>query len=327
MVSDMRASRLVSILLILQARGRATARQLADELEVSVRTIYRDAAALQAAGIPLCADAGPAGGYRLMAGFRTRLTGLTEAEARALFLTGLPGPAAELGLGAAVAAAQLKLTAALPAGLLGQALLARERFHLDAPGWYAGQDHPPHLGAVAEAVWEQRRIHVRYSRWKDPEEVERTLDPYGLVLKAGIWYLVAGSGNQARTYRVSQILDLNVLDETFARPDGFHLASYWAAYLTDFRSSLYRSRATVLLTPAGRKRAGSLLSAEVTAAIEATAAPPDRQGRIRAVVPIESLTHAESEFLRLGPDVEVIEPPELRQRLAAAGARLARLYA
>jgi predicted DNA-binding transcriptional regulator YafY len=170
----MRASRLVSLLLLLQNRGRMTADQLAEELEVSVRTIYRDVEALIAAGIPLYGEAGHAGGYRLVEGYRTRLTGLTGPEAEALFLTGLPAAAAELGLGAELAATQLKLSAALPAEQRTRAERMRQRFHLDAPSWYRSSEPVPLLTVAADAVWEQRKLHIEYYRWTEPREVTRT---------------------------------------------------------------------------------------------------------------------------------------------------------
>ena len=161
----MRASRLVSILLLLQTRGRLTAPQLAAELEVSVRTIYRDVESLSEAGVPIYGDAGPAGGYQLLGGYRTRLTGLTGAEAEALQFAGMPAAAAELGLGTVLATAQLKLDAALPPELRERSARIAERFFLDAPGWYHDGDSSPHLDAIADAVWNQRRIEVRYRRW------------------------------------------------------------------------------------------------------------------------------------------------------------------
>jgi predicted DNA-binding transcriptional regulator YafY len=322
----MRASRLVSIILLLQARGQMTAGQLAAELEVSVRTIYRDVGSLQAAGIPLYGDAGPAGGYQLVAGYRTRLTGMTAAEAEALALAAIPGPAADLGLGGVLAAAQLKLDAALPAEMRARAALVRERFHLDAPGWYYDGDSVPHLSAVADTVWKQQRIEVRYRRWRAPTDVTRRLDPHGIVLKAGKWYLVARDHRGMRTYRVNQILRLAVLAEHFERAEDFDLADYWAAGITKFRAGLHQGKATIRLSPAGRERAAVLYNAETIRAIRATASPPDQDGWVRAVVPIESTENAQSEFLRLGADVEIIEPAELRAQISAVARSLAAIY-
>ena len=251
----MRASRLVSILLLLQSRGRMTAAQLARELEVSVRTVYRDVESLHEAGIPLYGDAGHRGGYQLIDGYRTRLTGLSADEAQALPLAGLPGPAAELGLGSVLAAAQLKLLAALPPGLGEQVGRVQARFHLDAPGWYGQADEVPLLPVVARAVWHGQVLQVRYRRWKEPTDVDRRLEPYGLVLKAGRWYLVAGPG--PRTYRVDQILGLQVTGEGFTVPADFELAGYWQGYLADFHARLHRADATVRLAPG----AGARLSA------------------------------------------------------------------
>ncbi|MEV6040830.1 YafY family protein [Nonomuraea sp. NPDC052116] len=322
----MRASRLVSILLLLQTRGRMTAQDLAERLEVSVRTIYRDVESLHSAGIPLYGDAGPKGGYQLLDGYRTRLTGLTTDEAESLFLAGLPGPAAELGLGAVVTAAQLKLMAALPVELRDRAGRIQERFHLDAPTWYRDQDPVTYLPAVADAVWNERRIQVRYRRWKAPQEVERRLDPYGLVVKAGRWYLVARAGEDVRTYRVSQILDLHPLPEGFTRPDGFDLAAYWQGYLAEFEARLRRGEAVLRLSPRGVERVPDLMTPGVVAAARESAQPPDEEGWTRVTVPIESIEHALAEFLRLGTDAEVLAPAELRDRMATTAAELAARY-
>src|SRR5215216_1881310 len=246
----MRASRLLSILLLLQTRGRMTAQELADELEVSLRTIYRDVDSLSAAGVPLYGDRGPAGGYQLLGGYRTRLTGMSADEADSLFLAGLPGPAAELGLGEVLAAAQLKFLAALPPELRSRAGRIRERFHLDAPAWFHVGERPNCLTEVADAVWDQRLIRVRYERWGHGE-VERTLQPLGVVLKAGSWYLVAGVDGQARTYRISRILNLETLDEQFERPVDFDLAGYWSMYQREFQERLFSGKAKIRLSPHG----------------------------------------------------------------------------
>jgi predicted DNA-binding transcriptional regulator YafY len=321
----MRASRLVSMLLLLQTRGRLTAQELADTLEVSVRTVYRDVLSLHAAGIPLYGDAGHGGGYQLLDGYRTRLTGLTAGEAETLSLAGLPSAAAELGLGTAAAAAQLKLRAALPPELRERAARIEERFHLDAPGWYEG-DSPPFLATVADAVWNQRRIEVRYRRWAAPSDVTRTLEPHGVVLKAGNWYLVARCDGRFRTYRVSQILGLADSGERFERAAGFDLPAYWASSVTDFRSRLQQGEATIRLSPAGRQRMRELMSSAVIEAADQTADDADERGWVTAVVPIESTDHALAEFLRLGADVEVLSPAGLRRRMQQTVRSLAELY-
>jgi predicted DNA-binding transcriptional regulator YafY len=314
------------MLLLLQTRGRLTAQELADMLEVSVRMVYRDVESLHAAGIPLYGDAGHGGGYQLLNGYRTRLTGLTADEAETLALAGLPSAAAELGLGTAAAAAQLKLRAALPPELRERAARIQERFHLDAPGWYYDGDAPPLLAAVADAVWNQRRIEVRYRRWAPPTDVTRTLDPHGVVLKAGNWYLVARCGDRFRTYRVSQILGLAERGERFERAAGFDLPAYWASSVTDFRSRLQQDEATIRLSPAGRQRMRELMSSAVIEAADRTAGDGDEHGWVTAVVPIESIDHALGEFLRLGPDVQILSPAELRHRMQQTVRSLAELY-
>jgi predicted DNA-binding transcriptional regulator YafY len=312
-----KSSRLVSILLLLQTRGRMTAARLAEELEVSVRTVYRDMEALGAAGIPLYGEAGHAGGYRLLDGYRTRLTGLTADEAEALFLAGAPGAAAQLGLGSVLAAAQLKVRAALPPELRAHADRISGRFHLDAPGWYTDADDTPYLPAVAGAVWSCRVLHVRYRRWREPTDVERRLEPYGLVLKAGRWYVVAGPG--PRTFRVDQILELATGDEEFSRPGDFDLAAYWAAYQRDFHARLHRGEAVVRLAP------GTMLTGPAGEAVRHNGLT-EEDGWTRATVPIESVEHAHAEFLRLGTGIEVLAPDELRSRIARTVAELAERY-
>src|SRR5512134_253691 len=179
----MRASRLLSILLLLQAHGRMSAQALAAEVESSVRTVFRDVDQLSAAGVPVWAERGRNGGFQLQEGWRTKLTGLTSAEASAIFLAGLPGPAAELGLGEAMTSAQLKLLAALPADWQAGAHRVGSRFHLDPVDWFRSAEPVEHLRSVAEAVWQECRLNVRYKSWNRVSD--RLVDPLGLVLKAG----------------------------------------------------------------------------------------------------------------------------------------------
>src|ERR1700761_749168 len=251
----MQASRLLSILLLLQARGRMSAQALAEAFEVSVRTIYRDVDQLSAAGVPIYAERGRAGGFQLLDGYRTRLTGLTPVEAEALFLSGLPGPAAELGLGEAMAVAQLKLQAALPERRDAVGRVAA-RFHLDPVGWFRGPERSENLPTIADAVWNARKVRIRYESWT--EVVERELEPLGLALKGGTWYLVAratgGRSRAPRTYRVSAIQTLAPTGEGFERPADFDRAAYWTAWARDFEARLQRGEAKLRLSPVGLRR-------------------------------------------------------------------------
>ncbi|MEU7579902.1 WYL domain-containing protein [Streptomyces sp. NPDC041068] len=332
----MSAGRLLSLLLLLQSRGRMSARGIADELGVSVRTAYRDVVRLQEAGVPVYAEPGRGGGYQLLDGYRTRLTGMTEGEARALLFAGLPGPAADLGLAAEVTAARLKLLAALPQGLREEAARTAEVFHLDAPAWYREPEQAPHLPLFVDAVLTRSVVDVRYRRWRAPQEVRRRLRPYGLVLKSGVWYLVAGTERptdlRIATYRVTQVLDAEPSDERFDRPRDFDLGVYWTAYLEDFEARRYTGTATIRLSRQGRRRLPDNLPPEVVRAVESTATAVDDdagcggEGWVEAVIPTESTAHACGELLRLGGDVEVIAPQELRQAMAETVGALARMY-
>jgi predicted DNA-binding transcriptional regulator YafY len=234
----MLASRLLSILMLLQARGRTSAAALAAEFEVSIRTVHRDIDQLSAAGIPVYAERGRSGGFALLGGYRTKLTGLTQPEAETLFLAGLPGPAAELGLADLLAAARLKLMAALPAGAQAERIAAR--FHLDPAGWFRAAEASELLPQIARAVWSERYLRIRYR--SGGEIYGRKLGPLGLVLKGGVWYLVAESGKSVRTYRAAQIVEAEASDESFARPEEFDLAAHWAKSSRDYEAGLYRDK-------------------------------------------------------------------------------------
>ncbi len=322
----MRASRLLSILLTLSARGRVSAAALADELEVSVRTIYRDVEALGAAGVPVYATRGRSGGIQLLDGYRTRLTGMTADEADALFLAGLPGAAADLGLGSVLAATQLKLLAALPPELRERAARIRDRFYLDAPGWLRENDAPPFLASIAEAVWTQHRLDVRYER-ANRAVVDRVLDPLGLVLKAGTWYVVAATDDDRgpRTYRISRVHSAAVRDETFERPSDFDLEAFWADYQRGYAERVYRERAVVRLSPEGRELLfliGTIPARRARAGMSA----PDEHGWTRTTVPIESVRHAQHALMQLGEHVEVLEPADLRAAIEQSARQMVARY-
>ncbi|MEV0227600.1 YafY family protein [Streptomyces sp. NPDC050704] len=322
----MRAARLIKMVLLLQSRPSMTAAELAQELEVSERTITRDAQALSEAGVPVYADRGRTGGYRLIGGYRTRLTGLARTEAEALFLSGVPGALREMGLEDAASAARLKVSAALLPSLRDASHTATQRFHLDAPAWFAEPKTPHLLPAIAEAVWDDRRITARYRRQE--ADVERELEPYGLVLKAGVWYVCARvpTPGSFRVYRIDRFTAVEPGSERFARDEAFDLPGFWAERATQFARSILRTTIVVRLTEAGARRLKYTvdpLSAQETLA---EAAPPDAEGRVTITLPVESHDVAYTQFLTLGPEAEVLEPPELRKRFAEAAARTAAYY-
>ena len=270
---------------------------------------------------------GPDGGYQLMDGYRTRLTGLTAGEAGSLFLTGLPQPAAELGLGAQVAAAELKLMAALPTPYRDASVRIRQRFHLDAPGWYREADAVPRLLAAAEALWQDQVVEIRYRRWSPtPGVVTRRLRPLGLVLKAGVWYLVATGRSGPRTYRVANIERLRPLDEHFARPEGFDLAEFWRAHVESYEESEAEETAVVRLSPAGIAALSDVLGPRAARLARRTLEPADEHGWQRTTIPLESVAHAAAGLLRLGADVQALAPAELVAHLAETIEAMARLY-
>ncbi|MFH8343446.1 helix-turn-helix transcriptional regulator [Streptomyces sp. NPDC018045] len=320
----MRAARLIRMVLLLQSRPSMTAAELARELEVSERTVARDVLSLSEAGVPVYADRGRAGGYRLIGGYRTRLTGLGRSEAEALFLSGVPAALRDMGLADAASAARLKVSAALLPELRDAADGAAQRFHLDAPAWYQEPATPELLPAVADAVWDDRRIATRYRR-KDTE-VERELEPYGLVLKAGVWYLAARVGEDVRVYRIDRFTAVTPLAERFTRGADFDLPAFWAERSAQFARSILRDEVTVRLTPSGARRLRYVTDRAGADEALAAAGEPDEQGRLTVTLPVESLDVAYSQLLGLGPDGEVLAPVALRERFAAAAARTYDLY-
>ncbi|QYF92103.1 YafY family transcriptional regulator [Massilia sp. PAMC28688] len=319
----MRASRLLSILTTLQARGRASARALADEFGVSLRTIYRDVDALSAAGIPIYSERGNLGGYRLLDGYRTRLNGISALEAESLFLSGLPGQVADLGLGATCASAQDKLLAALPAAIRAGAGRMRSRFYLDVPGWFDQSERPACLSRLAEAVWSERPIHIRYRSWT--AEKERVLDPLGIVLKGGAWYLVGRTGAIIRTYRVCRILQLELLEGRIDTSEQFDLASYWTDNARRFVQEHHPEQATLRLSPRGLKMMAALLPPFAVAG--AAISPPHEDGWCTVSLPVGPFEYAAQDVLRFGAEAQVLAPEQLRQKVMGIVGQLAAAYA
>ncbi|HLZ68903.1 MAG TPA: YafY family protein [Dehalococcoidia bacterium] len=308
----MRADRLLSILLLLQAQRRLTARALAERLEVSARTIHRDMEALGAAGVPVYAERGRGGGWVLAEGYRIDVPGLSEAEVQALFLSMPPAVLADLGLQGASESGLIKLLLALPSLRRHDAEYARQRFHVDTSGWRRGAEPVPLLPALQEAVWQDRRLELTYERG-DGATVRRIVDPLGLVAKGRVWYLVAAVEGEPRTYRVSRVRAAAVLAEPAVRPPGFDLAAHWAASSATFAANLPRFPVTLRVAPEMLARLGSV---GAYLRLEAQA-PPGDDGWSVLRLSFESEAEACGYILSFGALAEALEPPELRGRLVA----------
>lgn len=320
----MRADRLLSLLMLLQTRGKLSAPTLAQELEVSERTIYRDIEALERAGVPLYAEQGRDGGYALVDRYRTSLTGLSGSEVRALFMLSIPAPLAELGLTHELRAALLKLTAALPASRRGDEEHVRNRFYLDAVGWEAVAGPTPHLQAVHQAVWRDRQLVVTY-RPLFAVDVALTVEPYGLVVKAGIWYLVYALQGRVGARRLSEFRDVRETGATFERPEGFSLEAFWKAWCAENAERREQYRVRVRVAPDAREWLPFYLSGRAREAL-AHAGSPDAQGWFTLDLAFETLEEARSRLLALGGAVEVLSPDVLRLSMADFGARIAAVY-
>jgi predicted DNA-binding transcriptional regulator YafY len=317
----MRADRLLSIMLLLQVHRRMTARELARRLEVSQRTIHRDMEALSGSGVPVVAERGTGGGWRLLEEYRTNLTGLNEAEIQSLFLTKPPRLLADLGLDRASEAALIKLLAALPAGSRRRAEDIRARIHIDVPGWRPSEESARFLSLLQEAVWQERRLRLTYER-ADGTAVERVVDPLGLVAKGSVWYLVAAVEGGPRTYRASRIQQAALTDEACVRPKDFDLADYWEQSQVEFRAHLPRYPATIRAHPsiAGRVRSGERFSRVAREHL------PDEEGWIRLEMIFEEEHGAREFVLSFGPQIEVIEPAALREQVIEAAMGITNMY-
>jgi len=320
----MRADRLLSILLLLQARGRMTAQELAGEVEVSQRTIYRDVDALSAAGIPVYADRGPGGGFELLDRYHTTLTGLSQNEVRALFMLSIPKPLAQLGVDGELRAALLKLSAALPEARRPEETMVRQRFHLDSTWWFQGEEPVPHLPALQQAVWQDRRLHLTV-RLQFDTLAEWLVDPYGLVAKAGVWYLVCARDGHLQVVRVSDMLAARLSDERFERPANFDLAAFWQGWCADYEGSRPSYPVLARVSP-GLAPYLPLMFGDPIREAMAQAGPPDAEGWLTLSLPFETFEAARTRILGLGRAVEVLEPPALRKSVVDFAAQIVDAY-
>ncbi|MGC0365673.1 putative DNA-binding transcriptional regulator YafY [Rhodococcus sp. 27YEA15] len=313
----MRSARLLQLMLRLQGSRGVVAEQLAEEFEVSVRTIYRDVAALSAAGVPVWTESGPGGGIRLLDGWQSKLSGMTDDETSALMLLGVPSIAADLGRAAAVGSAQEKLLRTLPGPLRDGATLWQERILVDVPGWFGGTDDISALPALASAVLDTRRVSFTY------RDRARTVDPLGLVIKAGTWYLVASVGGAVLSFRVGRIEHAVVEDDSFARAADFDLASWWAASRAAFDRSLLRYPCRVRLSPGGWRGLRDVVGEE---AARVKPEPADSDGWVSVDLRLESEAVALSQLVGLGAEVEVLEPLSLRTAMRSVGEAMVRRH-
>ncbi|MGW7004003.1 helix-turn-helix transcriptional regulator [Streptomyces sp. NPDC054933] len=316
----MKADRLLSILLLLQSRGGVTATELAARLEVSVRTIYRDIEALSAAGVPVWVERGRNGGVRLLPGYRTDVTGMTSDEARALFVLAADGAYEALGLGSSIGSALRKVMAALPAVHRPAAERISERILVDPVRWMQGGTVEVELGELQRAVFTDQRLRLSYRHSGEVEPREYTVDPYGLVSKAGVWYLVADRDGEPRLFRADRVQKAAVAEEPVRRRPGLGLADVWSG----LREQVERTPDEVRVRCRVRRELLDMFlriqSANVAAApVHCDDAWTEVELAFRAVRAVRSL-------LAFGADVEVLTPPEARSELAAAAAEVTGLY-
>jgi predicted DNA-binding transcriptional regulator YafY len=321
----MRADRLLSIVMLLQARGRMPAQELADELEVSVRTIYRDMDALSAAGIPVYAERGPGGGCALLDSYRTTLTGLTRDEVRALFMLSIPAPLAELGVDQELKAALLKLSASLPDSRRGDEERARQRIHLDSMGWFETGEPVPHLHTIHQALWQDRKLLLMY-RLRFDVQAEWLVEPYGLVAKAGLWYLVCARQGHVRVHRVSRVLDAFITQEPFERPADFDLATFWRGWCVSVEENRARYPVTARVAPELVSWLPYYFGEPIREAI-AQARAPDGEGWITLPLPFETAEDARERILSFGGSVEIVEPLALRNSVVDYAEQILARYA
>jgi len=319
----MRADRLLSLLLLLQGGKRLKAREVAERLQVSERTVYRDLDALSAAGVPVYATRGPGGGVALLADWRTSLTGLTEPEAQALAAVSVPGALSDIGLRDSLRSSLIKLAASLPAVQQQAAEHARQRLLIDATGWFQAREAVPHLGLLRDAVWHDRKVRLRY-RKPEGEAGDRVVDPYGLVIKAARWYLVAGTKRGPTVFRGARVERARLLAEQFTRPSGFDLGAFWKEWCRQFATRRPRYLVTLRLARQGEEALGQVRPGADQERL--AAARRGRDGWKAVTIDFEREWIAVSQLVALGRGAVVLEPEGLRRRLRTIAADLRAVY-
>ena len=307
----MRADRLLALTMLLQTRNGMTARELADELEVSERTIYRDLTALSTAGIPVYTERGPGGGCFLLDEFRTDLTGLTTDEARALFMLSIPAALYELGVSSELKTALLKLSAALPESRRTDETYTRQRIHLDSSPWFHQVDEAlPHLQTIHQALWNERKLHLA-SLGFFQVELEQELDPFGLVAKANDWYLVGGREDGMRVVRVAEITSAEILEATFTRPPDFDLAAFWKEWCRKTEALRPQFHVSARLATEAQEFL-PFFTANSTVDIQVPVQASSADGWMNINLVFETFETARAWLLNLGGAIEVLEPQALR---------------
>ncbi len=319
----MRADRLLAIMLILQRVRKTTAAELARRLEVSERTIYRDLEALGAAGVPVYSEQGRNGGVGLLESYRTDLTGLSVAEAELLPLLGLSDVLASVGVGSSLQRTEAKVFAALPEAQRRRAEQSRRRIYVDLSRWWDHAESVPHLPTVVEAVFAGRRLRITYRRGGDRAEVRRILDPFGLVVQGGTWYLVARARRrEIRTYRVSRILSAEPLDEHNAIPDDFDLPTFWATRKEEFHQTREGYRCVLRLRQTAMRVLSTGHHAET---LEVLDADPSAEW-VKVAFTFVTRWEAIDRVLGFGTRAVVLEPTELREAVASVIRGMNELY-
>ena len=321
----MRADRLLAMLMLLQTHRRLTAHQLAEELEVSERTIYRDIVALNSAGIPIYTEAGPGGGIALIENYQTDLTGLNPDEVQALSMLNIPEPLERLGVGKALKTALLKLAAAIPSSVRVSQAQAHSRIHLDATWWFQDQEPTPYLDTIKQAVWQDQFLHITYQG--DFRYIgEQTVAPYGLVAKSSVWYLVYDHNARIRVRRISRILSVELLPDSFVRPADFDLSKFWSKWRLEYEQGRPSFLVQALVTPALAERLPILLQDNLP---DVRNTPPKmtHEGWQRMTLHFENFEDARTRLLGFGGAVKVLEPLALRSSMADYARQIQTRYA